>query len=227
MSGLLLIPDTVLRSLGVGAIAVALASVVAALTLLPALLSLLGDRINALRIPLVGRSVETAGREGRFWSAVAGTVMRRPVVSLVAASAILLAAAAPVLDLRLSTAGVRALPEGTPSREGFLAMEEEFGVGTADDVLVVVEGDVAAQPLRSAIGRFVRRLEANSLFRQPDVETSPDGRVAIVEALVVGDSRDRRAIEAVDRLRSRDVPAAFAGVAAEVYVTGETAEEID
>jgi uncharacterized membrane protein YdfJ with MMPL/SSD domain len=108
--------------------------VVAALTLLPALLSLLGDRINALRVPILGRGVEHADREGRFWSAVARVVMRRPVVSLVVTAALLLAAAAPVLDLRLSTPGVRALPEGKPSRDGFVALEQEFGVGTPDSL---------------------------------------------------------------------------------------------
>jgi RND superfamily putative drug exporter len=107
MSGLLLIPDTVLRSLGVGAIAVGLVSVAAALTLLPALLGVLGDRVNAPRIPLLGGSIDRAGREGRFWSTVARAVMRRPIVSLVATVAVLLAAAAPALDLRLSTSGVR------------------------------------------------------------------------------------------------------------------------
>ena len=83
MSGLLLIPDTVLRALGVSAIAVAFVSVLAALTLVPALLGLLGDGVNALRIPFLGRAVESAGREGRFWSRIARAVMRRPVVSLV------------------------------------------------------------------------------------------------------------------------------------------------
>jgi RND superfamily putative drug exporter len=227
MSGLLLIPDTVLRSLGVGAITVALVSVVAALTLMPAVLSLLGDRVNALRVPVLGRSVETAGREGRFWSAIARAVMHRPVVSLVATVAVLLAAAAPALDLRLSTAGVRSLPDGVPSKEGFLALEQEFGVGTSDSMQVVVEGDVAAPTVRTAIRRFTRRLRANPLFREPEVDTSPDRRLAVVEALVVGDSRDRRAIEAVERVRSEDVPAAFGAVPASVFVTGETAEEID
>ena len=227
MAGLLLIPDTVLRSLGVGALAVGLTSVVAALTLLPALLSLLGDRVNRLRIPLLGRSVESAGREGRFWSAIAGAVMRRPVVSVLLSAGILVAAAAPVLDLRMSTSGVRALPDGLPSREGFEALEEEFGVGTADSVLVVVEGDVISAPVREAVELVAGALEASTGFRQPEIERSPGGGAAIVEALVAGYSRDRKAIEAVERLRDEVVPVAFAGVDAEVFVTGETAEEID
>jgi uncharacterized membrane protein YdfJ with MMPL/SSD domain len=227
MSGLFLIPDTILRSLGVGAITVGLVSMVAALTLLPALLGLLGDRVNALRIPLLGRSVERAGREGRFWAAVARAVMRRPTISVVVTVALLLAAAAPVLDLRLSTAGIRSLPDDVPSKEGFVALEEEFGIGTVDSILVAVEGDVTREPVRGAVAQLVTRLETDPVFREPEVNVSPDRQLALVEALLVGDSRDRKAIEAVERVRRSDVPAAFGGVDAVVYVTGETAEEID
>ena len=73
MFGMILVPDTILRSLALGAILVGIVSVVAALTLLPAVLSLLGDRVNALRIPVIGRrAISSAGSEGRFWSALVG-----------------------------------------------------------------------------------------------------------------------------------------------------------
>ena len=91
LSGMLLVPSNVMKSLAVGAISVAIVSVLAALTLLPALLGLLGDRINSLRLPWLGRN--TTG-EGRFWGAVVRKVMRRPVVSLVTFGALLLALAA-------------------------------------------------------------------------------------------------------------------------------------
>ena len=92
MFGMLLVPDTILRSLALGAILVGIVSVVAALTLLPAVLSLLGDRVNALKIPVIGRrAINSAGSEGRFWSALVGGVMKRPLVSLVTATALLLA----------------------------------------------------------------------------------------------------------------------------------------
>ena len=228
MSGLLLVPDSVLRSLGVGALTVGLVAVFAALTLVPALLGLLGDRVNALRVPIVGRVVDSAGREGRLWSRIARAVMRRPVVSLVLSAGLLLAAAAPVLDLRLSQPGLRSFPESAPSRQGFAALEEEFGIGTVDSAIVVVEGDFGGSPeLREAVREFMGTLGANPSFRNPELEISPDERLAVVEALVAGDSRDQRALDAVQRLRDRDVPAAFDGLDASVYVTGETAEELD
>jgi putative drug exporter of the RND superfamily len=227
MSGLLLVPDSILRSLGVGAMTVGLVAVIAALTLVPALLGLLGDRVNSLRVPLVGRVVDSAGREGRFWGGIARVVMRRPVVSLVAAVVVLLAAAAPILDLRLSEPGIRSFPESAPSRQGFSALEEEFGIGTVDRAIVVVEGDVQNGELRDAVGSLVERLGASPAFRDPEVETTPDGQLAVVEAFVVGDSRDARARDAVRDLRERQVPALFDGLDATVFVTGETAEVID
>jgi uncharacterized membrane protein YdfJ with MMPL/SSD domain len=228
MSGLLLIPDSVLRSLGVGALTVGLISVFAALTLVPALLGLLGDRVNALRVPILGRAVESAGSEGRLWSAVARVVMGRPVISLVASAALVLAAAAPVLDLRLSEPGIRSFPEDAPSRAGFTALEEEFGIGTVDTAIVVVEGDLrGSDDLRAAVRELVDSLGRNPSFRDPEVETSADGRAALVEAFVVGDSRDERALAAVEDLRERVVPEIFEGLGANVYVTGETAEVLD
>ncbi|MGH3143227.1 MAG: MMPL family transporter, partial [Gaiellales bacterium] len=144
MLGLLIIPKTIFRSLATGAILVGVTSVLAALTLLPAVLSLLGDRVNSLRIPLVGRGAERGtGAEGRFWGAIVGTVMRRPVVSLVLSVGALLALAQPVLDFTTGEAGIRTMPDRFPSKQGFIALEQEFGIGTTDDVQVVVDGDVS------------------------------------------------------------------------------------
>jgi RND superfamily putative drug exporter len=229
MIGMVLVPDTILRSLAVGAILVGITAVLAALTLLPALLSLLGDRVNALRIPWLGRRVEaSAGAEGRVWSRAVRGVMRVPVVSLVASVALLVAAAVPVLDLETGLTGVRTLPDRFPAKQGFLALEQEFGVGTVDTVQVVVGADdVREQDVAGAIERLAERIGSNASFRDPDVSVSPDGQAALVESLVEGDSRDERTLHAVERLRAVDVPAAFGDLDADVYVTGESAEVID
>jgi len=96
MFGMLLVPDTILRSLALGAILVGIVSVLAALTLLPALLSLLGDRVNALHIPVIGRrAINSAGSEGRFWSALVGGVMKRPLVMSAASASLSCRAIAP------------------------------------------------------------------------------------------------------------------------------------
>ena len=224
LTGMLLVPDTILRSLAAGAVLVGITAVLAATTLLPAVLSLLGDRVDALRLPFVGRR---SSSEGRFWGAVVSSVQRRPLVSLVASTALLVALALPALDLRTGSAGVRTIPDGYASKDGFLALEHEFGVGTVDSAQVVAEGDVESAASRNAIDNLVELLSDDPAFRAPEVTRSPDGNLALVEAQVVGDSRDEAAVQAVERLRSEVVPKAMAGTDLNVFVTGETAEILD
>jgi uncharacterized membrane protein YdfJ with MMPL/SSD domain len=222
MLGLLLIPNTIFRSLAAGAILVGITSVAAALTLLPAVLSLLGDRVNALRIPIIGRGAERGtGAVSPFWGGVVRAVMRRPALSLALSAAFLIALSIPVLSYTTGEAGIRTLPDRFASKQGFTALEEEFGIGTTDNVEVVVDGDVESQETRAGIEQLADDMRANDAFRQVETELHPEARLAVVEALPTGDSRDERALDSVRTLREEEIPGA------RVLVTGETAESID
>jgi uncharacterized membrane protein YdfJ with MMPL/SSD domain len=222
MFGLLIIPNTIFRSLAAGAILVGITSVLAALTLLPAVLSLLGDRVNALRIPVIGRGAERGtGAEGRLWGAIVRTVMRRPVVSLVLSAGLLVALALPVLEYRTGEAGIRTLPDRFASKQGFNVLEREFAVGTTDTVTVVVDGNVTAPETRSAIERLAKEMRNDGELRQVETDFYPEQRLAVIDALPVGDSRDKAALESVRQLRGKEIPGA------RVLVTGETAESVD
>ena len=222
MLGLLLIPNTIFRSLAAGAILVGITSVAAALTLLPAVLSLLGDRVNALRIPIIGRGAERGtGAVSPFWGGVVRAVMRRPALSLALSAAFLIALSIPVLSYTTGEAGIRTLPDRFASKQGFTALEEEFGIGTTDNVEVVVDGDVESQETRAGIEQLADEMRANDAFRQVETELHPEARLAVVEALPTGDSRDERALDSVRTLREEEIPGA------RVLVTGETAESID
>src|SRR5918995_3887901 len=222
MFGLLIIPNTIFRSLAAGAILVGITSVLAALTLLPAVLSLLGDRVNALRIPILGRGAERGtGAESRFWGGVVRTVMRRPVVSLVLSAGFLVALSIPVLSYTTGEAGIRTLPDRFASKQGFNALEEELGIGTTDNVEVIVDGDVEDPETRAAVEQLAEDMRANDTFRQVETEFHPEERLAVVEALPTGDSRDDQALDAVRTLREEEIPGA------RMLVTGETAESID
>ena len=223
MLGLLLVPSTIFRSLAAGAILVGIVSVVAALTLLPALLGLLGDRVNALRIPFFGRAAEQAGREGRFWGAIVAAVScAGPVVSLVLAAGLLLALAAPVLALDTGTSGPSTLPDRFESKQGYLLLNEEFPGETTDPVEIAIAGDVDSPAVQEAVGRLEESSRpARSSASRPSRRTRR-ATVARVTVPIAGDPTGERAIGAVRDLRSEAVPRAFAGVDAEVYVGGDT-----
>jgi uncharacterized membrane protein YdfJ with MMPL/SSD domain len=227
MLGLLLVPATIFRSIAAGAILVGIVSVIAALTLLPAVLALLGDRVNALRLPFFGRAAEQAGREGRFWGAIVGRVMRRPVLSLVLGAGLLLALAAPVLVLDTGTSGAATLPDRFESKQGYLLLRQEFPKQSTEPTEIAVAGAVRSPTVERALARLEQELARRPIFGQQNVESNAAGTVARVTVPIAANPDGERAIAAVRELRREVVPRAFAGVAAEVYVGGDTAEELD
>jgi putative drug exporter of the RND superfamily len=225
MVGLLLVPHTIMRSLAAGAIVAGLVSVAAALTLLPALLSLLGDRVNALRIPLFGR---TADRErSPFWSGAVRAVLRRPVASLVLATAILLAMAVPVLGLRSGEAGVSTLPDRLPAKRGYVALNAEFPGETAEPVEIVIDGDAASPAIGNGIARLRERLAGEDLLGRVQPETNRPGDLTVLTIPIRGDPLAQEAVDAVRELRDEHVPHAFPDGGVKVLVGGDTAESID
>ena len=228
MFGMLLVPDTILRSLALGAILVGIVSVLAALTLLPAVLSLLGDRVNALRIPVIGRrAIANAGSEGRFWSALVHGVMKRPLVSLVAATALLLAFTVPVLAIDTGFSGLSTLPDRFPSKQGFDALNRDFPGAGVDPALIVVEGDASSEPVRSAIGKLEASLADQDAFGSSTREESEGGDVVVLSVPVAGDADGSEATSAIRHLRADLIPQAFGDVDATVLVGGTTAEDVD
>jgi uncharacterized membrane protein YdfJ with MMPL/SSD domain len=228
MLGMLLVPSTIMRSLALGAILVAIVSVVAALTLLPAVMSLLGDRMNALRIPVVGRrAIRSAGSESRFWSVLVGRVMRRPLVSLVAATALLLAAAIPVLAIDTGASGLSTLPDRFPSKQGFNALNRDFPGAGVDPAQIVVQSDVSSAPVRSAVEQLKASLADQDVFGPPAQATSEDGEVVVLSVPVAGDADGSEATSAIRDLRADLIPQAFGDLETTVLVGGTTAESVD
>ncbi len=225
MIGLLLVPSTIMRSLAAGAIVVALVSVAAAITLLPALLGLLGDRVNAGRLPFFGRAAERG--ESRVWSGAVRGVMAHPGLSLLLATTVLLAMAVPVLGLRSGEAGVETLPDRLPAKQGYLALNAAFPGETTDPVEIVIDGEVASPSVLSGIDSLERQLAREPLVGRPSLEESPARDLAILTVPIRGDALGEQAVEAVRELRSEHIPAAFSASDAEVLVTGDTAESID
>jgi uncharacterized membrane protein YdfJ with MMPL/SSD domain len=229
MFGMLIVPSSIMRSLAVGAIVVGIVSVIASATLLPAILSVLGDGVDRLRIPLIGRrSLESANPEGRFWGMIVRAVLRRPGLYLAVSVALLLALASPIFGMHVGTSGVTALPDGFESKHGFAALKRDFPKATSDPVEIVVSEGAARPVARRALNELRTSVAADSRFGgRGTIERSPDGRVALLSVAVRGDPSGDDAVAAVRDLRSTIVPAAFANTQAEVLVGGTTSENID
>jgi RND superfamily putative drug exporter len=224
--GMLLVPTTIMRSLAAGAIIVGVVSVVAALTLLPALLGLLGDRVNAARIPFIGRNVGNAdAAEGRFWNRIVTAVLRRPALSLILAVGFMLACAAPIFGLHVGQNGVSTLPSSLPSKQGYLALQRSFPASNPFPARIVVQGGDAAKT-RAGLVALRTRLAGDPRFGPGTIQSGREG-ISKLEVPVRGDAVGGRAVSAVRDLRDNLVPGALGGTGARAYVGGKTAETAD
>ena len=136
LGGLLFFPQMFLRSMGLGGMAVVLVDMLAALTILPALLALLGRRVDALR--LVRRRPPAPDRGA--WFRLAHSVMRRPVLYAVGSAVVLLALGAPFLGIRFGSVDVRSLPPGAEARTVAATLDRDFAHGSLSPIDVVVAG---------------------------------------------------------------------------------------
>jgi RND superfamily putative drug exporter len=208
--GMLLVPDIVLRSLAFGAVLVGIVTVASALTLLPAILSLLGDRVERLRIPFLPRQ---HGGESRFWTRTVRLVTRRPAWTAGMTTAVLVALALPVLTLETGSAGLTSLPDDRAGQQGFAALETYFPSGTrSNPAVVVVDADASSAAVRAAAQRLRDLVADDSSFGASTVSTAPGGDLTLVEIALTGDTAGTEASAAIVRLRDDYVPAAFEGV---------------
>ena len=229
LTGLLIVPSTVFVSLGLGAIFVVIASVSAGLTLLPAILMVAGDRVNWLSIPKFGRGASsTDGKPRRSaWGVVARTVMRAPVISLLLAVGLLLAAGSSYLDINTGTSGVSSLPDGFRSKDGFNALQDDFGFGLDAPAEIVIDADLQSPDVLNAIDALTARLDADDRFGEPSLEINESNDLGALVVPVVGDPTSKATTAAVEQMRDEFIPNAFRGVQAEIYIGGQSAEDID
>ncbi len=228
MLAMLLVPDTTLRSLGLGAVIVGVVSVLVALTFHPALLMVLGDRVDRLRVPWLGRRIAaSAGEEGPIWRRAVLAVMRRPTISLIATTAVLLALASPVLDLRMGDGGTTALPNSTTAKQGLLALQRDFPSGATDPVTIVVDDPAKDPATPQGLTRLRAELATDRDFAAGalTIETGP--RIAVASLPLGVEPTSERASAAIDRLREEYVPRAFGAAADRVLVGGAPAEARD
>jgi len=172
LSGLLIFPFPALRSIGIAATLVVASSVFYALTFLPAVLGMLGPRVNALSVSGLLRRLGLRNGHGELlseeqvqhsrWEHVARAVMRHPVAVIVPVLGFLLVLGSPFFSLVQGVPGAAAMPPGLESREAFLALQHEFAPGQTSPIVILasVQGDPASAANIAALGGYAERLAA-------------------------------------------------------------------
>ena len=231
MSGMFLAGAATFTSFATATMLVVAIAVLGSLTVLPALLSLLGDRVNKGRIPFLTPPEERAAREPRLWSWILDPVLRRPLVSAIAATAVLVVLAMPALNITLAVPGIDTLPRNLSTVQTYDEIQEAFP-GEAIPADIVVEADDVRSPeMKAALDELGAAAEAQpELYTQePSLErVSDDGTVALIAAPMAGDGTDETSKEALATLRGELIPQTLGTVeGAEVNVSGITASTED
>jgi len=228
MAGMFLTGDEIFSSLGVATIIVVAIAMLGSLTVLPALLSRLGDGVDRGRIPLVSRLRRDDG-EGRVWGGIVDRVLRRPVLSAALSGALLVALAIPALQLRLAEPGPDTFPKTLPVVQTYERMQQAFP-GTALPATVVVEAaDVNAPDVQAAIERFKTQAVTSGRAHEPiTVAVNEAGTVADITVPIDGTGTDAVSNSSLAVLRDEVVPATVGALPdAEAGVTGLTAQWTD
>ena len=224
MAGMFLTGDATFASLGVATILVVAVAMLGSLTVLPALLSKLGDRVDRVRVPLIGRLRRDDG-DGRVWGAIVDRVLRRPALSAVIAAGLLLVLAAPALQQRIATPGPDTFPQSIPVVKAYNRMQQAFP-GTALPASVVVKApDVNAPAVREAIAQLEQRALASGRMHEPiTVDVNDDATVANITVPIDGKGTDAASNASLAALRDVIVPETLGALPnTEAGVTGLTA----
>ena len=225
VAGLFILPDTLFRSMALGTISVIAVAVAGSLTFLPALLAILGDRVDRGRVPVIGRPRPTGGG---MWARLVEAVVHRPIISALGAAAVLLILAGPVTHLRLGNSDVTSFPESIDGVQAIEVLQAHWPAGTILSLQVVVT-DATAPATQAAIARLQQSgLTVTGLSGPATVTPSGDGTAAMVSFVMSGTENDPANWQAVRDMRTTVVPQALAQApGAAAYVTGNAAVSLD
>ncbi len=210
------------------AVLVVATAVLGSLTVLPATMSLLGDRVEKLRIPLLHRLRRT-GQESRFWSVVVRASLRRPVLATALTAGLLVLLAVPALDLRTSQPGADDLPADNPVVQTYDRIQAAFPGGPTPAQVVIRADDVSDPALLAAVERLTAEaIDAGAAQQPVGVTVEEEKGLVLVDLPLPGDGDGPAAEAAVRELREDIVPGTVGGVAgADVAVSGGAASSLD
>jgi uncharacterized membrane protein YdfJ with MMPL/SSD domain len=226
MAGMFFAGDKTFTGMGVGSIIVVAMAMIGSVTVVPALLSWLGDRVDKAKVPFLGRR---AGTDSRAWGWVLDRVLRRPLVSALASGAVLVALAVPALGMHTANSGIDSLPRKLEVMKVYDRMQAAFPGNQIPATVVVHADDVRAPQIQAALTDLKNRALATGHMGEPVAFTqSPDHQVGQLSIPIKGTGNDAASERAVDDLRNTIVPATVGQVAgADSFVTGYTAGSRD
>ena len=219
--GLLIVPMSVFVSLAVGAILAVVSAVAAALTLLPALLAVFGDKIEKGRV--IPKRFRRESDEAGFWARVVTAVMKRPVISAVLAAGVLIAATVPYFGINTGAAGVASLPQDLAAVQAYNTLKQEFSIDVIAPARLPISGDPTSPDNSAEIGRITTALAGDPVFGTPALEPGSSAEGGVLSIPMNADSTSPAAEAAVERLRAvTDLP--VGGAASQNYDYFEIAD---
>jgi uncharacterized membrane protein YdfJ with MMPL/SSD domain len=227
MAGMLFSGDKTFESFSIATMIVVAVAMIGSLTVLPAVLSKLGDRVEKGRIPLLGRLRRPAG-ENRVWSALLTPVLRHPAVAAVLAAGLLAALAVPTLRLHTAQSGLQSLPRSAPTVETLDRIQASYP-GQSSPALVAVKTDTSSPAFRIAVGQLKAKAGASGVGYGPvHVDTNPAHSAAQITVPLPGSGTDAKSTRALLTLRDQLLPETFGQVPGATFaVTGQTAGSYD
>src|SRR6185503_2153712 len=210
MGGMYLGGDPDFSSFATGTILVVAVAMLGSLTVLPAVLSKLGDRVEKGRVPLLGR-VKARTAKMSIWSRIVDRVLRHPVLAIVVAGGFLVALAIPALGMHTAEGGTDTLPQDLAVVQTFNRVQDAFPSENSAAQVVIVADDVSAAPINAAVRQLGNETAKNAELFTGKLETdvSPDLTVMTVDVPTAGDGIEESSVRAMEELRDNLVPAAF------------------
>jgi uncharacterized membrane protein YdfJ with MMPL/SSD domain len=231
MAGMFLAGNAVFLSFGVGTILVVAVAVLGSVTVLPAMLSWLGQKgwTEKGRVPWLGGLRHRNHGESRVWSAILDRVLKRPVVSATAATLVLVALAVPAFGMHTINPGVAGLPRSLPIMQTYDRIQAAFPGGPLPAVIAVRADDVRSPEVQAGIAKLRDVAAKSDNFGEPvTVQTNPRHDLAVVSLPMAGDGTDARSEAALADLRDGVIPQTLGRVhGVRVDVTGMTAGSKD
>jgi putative drug exporter of the RND superfamily len=228
MTGMFLMGSQIFTSFGIGTVLVVAISLLGSLTVLPAVLSKLGDRVDRGRIPFLHRR-RTEGGASRAWGAVVSMVLRRPVLWGSAAAALLVALAIPAFSLHTVASGAQGVPDSLTVKQVYNRIQDRFPGGAGPAVVVVSAPDVTKPQVTAGIAALKRAALATGQMYQPiSTDVSASRQAARVTVPLAGKGTDAASNRALEQLRSSVIPATIGKVpGVTVHTAGWTAQTQD